>query len=131
MVRIDFGRLHFTGSKRSRANHERATLSSAKEDRASIAAKFDQAMPGTGYSERRKQLSASDIERAASVVRSAWDYLPPAHRVLLETIDVSQWQVVNEPLGVIVDGFLRSAGHRTLPPSAQRQLDLAQGVWLQ
>jgi hypothetical protein len=88
-------------------------------------------MTGVGDSQHRKQLSASEMERATHVLRSAWESLPPAHRRLLEAIGASQWQVVNEPLGGAVDGFLRSAGHRTLPSSVQRKLDLAQGVWLQ
>jgi hypothetical protein len=88
-------------------------------------------MTGMGDSQRRKRLSASEIERAARVLQSAWESLPSTHRTLLEAIGASQWQVVNEPLGGVVDGFLRSAGHRMLPQSAHRKLNLAQGVWLQ
>jgi hypothetical protein len=95
------------------------------------AAKVDHVMTGMGDSQYRKRLSASEIERAAHILRSAWENLPAAHRSLLEAIGASQWQVVNEPLGGAVDGFLRSAGHRTLPSLVQRKLDLAQGVWLQ
>jgi hypothetical protein len=88
-------------------------------------------MTSVGGSQHRKPLNASEMEQARRVLRSAWESLLLAHRMLLEAIGASQWQVVNEPLGRAVDGFLRSAGHRTLPPSVQRKLDLAQGVWLQ
>jgi hypothetical protein len=76
-------------------------------------------------------LSASEVERAERVLHLAWLSLPPAHRALLEAIGASQWQVVDQPLGAAVDGFLRSAGHRALSPSAQRKLDPALGVWIQ
>jgi hypothetical protein len=88
-------------------------------------------MTDQGDSRRRKQVSASEVERAERVLRLAWLSLPPAHRALLEAIGASQWQVVGQPLGAVVDGFLRSAGHRALSPSAQRMLDLALGVWIQ
>jgi hypothetical protein len=88
-------------------------------------------MTGLGDSRRREHLSASDAERADRVMQMAWLSLPPAHRGLLEAIGASQWQVVNEPLGASVDGFLRSAGHQTLTRSAQSKLDRAQGVWIQ
>lgn len=88
-------------------------------------------MAGMGDSQYRKLLSASEIERTAHILQSAWESLPSAHRTLLEAIGASQWQVVNEPLGGAVDGFLRSAGQHTLPSLVQRKLDLAQGVWLQ
>jgi len=88
-------------------------------------------MTGREDSKRRKQLSASEVERAERILHLAWLSLPPAHRALLEAIGASQWQVVDQPLGAAVDGFLRSAGHRALPLSAQRKLDLALGVWIQ
>lgn len=88
-------------------------------------------MTGRRDFERRKQLSASEVERAERVLHLAWLSLPPAHRALLEAIGASQWQVVDQPLGAAADGFLRSAGHRALSSSARRMLDLALGVWMQ
>jgi hypothetical protein len=88
-------------------------------------------MAGRGDSKHREQSSASGVERAERVLHLAWLSLPPAHRALLEAIGASQWQVVDQPLGAAVDGFLRSAGHRALSLSAQRRLDLALGVWIQ
>ena len=88
-------------------------------------------MAGRGDSKHRKQSSASGIEGAGRVLHLAWLSLPTTHRALLEAIGASQWQVVDQPLGAAVDGFLRSAGHRALSLSAQRRLDLALGVWIQ
>ncbi len=87
-------------------------------------------MTGREDSKRRKQLSASEVERAERVLHLAWLSLPPAHRSLLEAIGASQWKVVDQPLGAVVDGFLRSAGRRALSPSARSLLDLALGVWI-
>jgi hypothetical protein len=92
---------------------------------------MDRVMADPGDSEYSEQSGASAIERAERVVRFAWLSLPPAHRALLEAIGASQWQVVDQPLGAAVDGFLRSAGHRALSVSAQRRLDYALGVWIQ
>ncbi len=88
-------------------------------------------MTGREDPKRRKQLSASEVERAERILHLAWLSLPPAHRALFEAIGASQWQVVYQPLGAAVDGLLRSAGHRALSPPAQRKLDLALGVWIQ
>src|SRR5580700_8348182 len=88
-------------------------------------------MARRGDPKHRTQSSASGVERAERVLHLAWLSLPPAHRALLEAIGASQWQVVDQPLGAAVDGFLRSAGHRALPPNTQRKLDLALGVWIQ
>lgn len=81
--------------------------------------------------ERPTQPDASEIERVERVVRLAWLNLPAPHRTLLEAIGASQWQVIDQPTGAVVDGLLRSAGHRALPASAQRALNLALGVWIQ
>lgn len=82
-------------------------------------------MTGREDSKRRKQLSVSDVERAERVLQLAWLSLPPAHRALLESIGASQWRAIDQPLGVSVDGFLRSAGHRTLSRSTRIGLDRA------
>jgi hypothetical protein len=84
-----------------------------------------------GDPQRRKQLSSSEIERARRVLRSAWESLPPAHRMLLEAIGASQMAGRQRASRGVVDGFLRSAGDRTLPQSVHRKLNRAQGVWLQ
>jgi len=81
-------------------------------------------------SRRSERLSASETERADRVMQLAWLSLPPAHRGLLESIGASQWQAVDERLGVSVDGFLRSAGHRALSRSARIGLDRAVAVWI-
>ena len=88
-------------------------------------------MAGREDSKRRKRLSVAGVERAERVLHLAWLSLPPAHRVLLESIGASQWQAVDERLGVSVDGFLRSAGHRALSRSAHIGLDNAVAVWIQ
>lgn len=72
-----------------------------------------------------------ELERAERVLHLAWLSLPPAHRALLESIGASQWQAVDERLGVSVDGFLRSAGHRALSRSAHIGLNNAVAVWIQ
>lgn len=72
-----------------------------------------------------------ELERAERVLHLAWLSLPPAHRALLQSIGASQWQAVDERLGVSVDGFLRSAGHRALSRSAHIELDNAVAVWIQ
>jgi hypothetical protein len=72
-----------------------------------------------------------ELERAERVLHLAWLSLPPAHRAPLESIGASQWQAVDERLGVSVDGFLRSAGHRTLSRSTHIGLDNAVAVWIQ
>jgi hypothetical protein len=72
-----------------------------------------------------------DIEAGTDkIVRMAWQSLPPAHRALLESIGAGQWQVVDESLGTVADGFLRSAGHRGLTRAMRRELDRALGLWL-
>jgi hypothetical protein len=88
-------------------------------------------MAGSGGSQHRQRLSAPEIERAQRVLHLSWLTLPAAHRALLESIGASQSQAVDQPLGEAVDSFLRSAGHRGLPPAMRRKLDLALGVWLQ
>jgi hypothetical protein len=60
----------------------------------------------------------------------AWRNLPSAHRTLLESIGASQWQVVSGPLGTAADGFLQSAGHRTLARSVRDELNRALGLWI-
>jgi hypothetical protein len=57
-------------------------------------------MTGLEDSRRREHLSASDVERAGRVMQLAWLSLPSAHRRLLEAIGASQWQALNERLGV-------------------------------
>ncbi len=75
--------------------------------------------------------SESGIERTERVLRLAWLSLPPPHRALLESIGASQWQAADQSLGAAVNGFLVSAGHQALSAAAQRELDLALGVWVQ
>jgi hypothetical protein len=70
---------------------------------------------------------ATDVGK---IVWMAWESLPAAHRDLLESIGASQWRVVDEPLGTVADGFLRSAGQLGLTGGAQRELDRALGLWL-
>jgi hypothetical protein len=60
--------------------------------------------------ERRARLTEADLRRADATVRLAWGQLPAAHRELLEEIGASQWQVVGEPLGSVIDELLRSGG---------------------
>lgn len=88
-------------------------------------------MASSEESQHRKRLSAPEIERAQRVLHLSWLSLPTLHRTLLESIGASQSQAVDQQLGAAVDGFLRSAGHRGLPTTARRKLDLALGVWLQ
>ncbi len=71
--------------------------------------------------------AAADADK---ILRMAWKNLPPAHRRVLEAIGASQWEVVGQPLGVAVDAFLRSAGHRGLTRTQRAQLDRALGVWV-
>jgi hypothetical protein len=70
----------------------------------------------------------SDLERAERVMRLAWLSLPEDHRQLLVSIGAAQWRVVDEPLGVVVDGFLRSAGHRGLRRADRAGLEGAVAV---
>jgi hypothetical protein len=79
---------------------------------------------------RRARFSALDIARADAIIRMAWHSLPGTHRQLLEAIGASQWQVVNEPLGSAVDGFLQSGGHHALSRSDRISLDDALAVWI-
>jgi hypothetical protein len=88
-------------------------------------------MTPLGDSKRRKQLARSEVKRAERVLQLAWLSLPPAHRALLESVGASQWQAVDERLGVSVNRFLRSAGHPVLSRSAHIGLDNAVAVWIQ
>lgn len=90
-------------------------------------------MDGYGGSQRQRRGPSrdSELERAERVMRLAWLSLPTDHRRLLEAIGASQWRAVDEPLGVSVDGFLRSAGHRVLRRSARVGLERAVAVWIQ
>ncbi|MFI5009907.1 MAG: hypothetical protein ACHQDY_06505 [Solirubrobacterales bacterium] len=87
-------------------------------------------MTGLEDPRRREHLSASDAERADRIMQLAWLSLPPAHRRLLEAIGASQWQALNERLGLSVDNFFRSAGHHALSRSARIGLDHAVAVWI-
>lgn len=71
------------------------------------------------------------LEHAERVMRFAWLSLPDDHRRLLVSIGASQWRVVDEPLGVSVDGFLRSAGQRGLRRADRVSLERAVAVWVQ
>jgi hypothetical protein len=86
--------------------------------------------PHPSDAERRARLSAADIEQADAIVRVAWLSLPAAHREVLETLGASQWQVVNEPLGLAVNGFLKSAGQGELDPATRVRTDRALAVWI-
>lgn len=66
---------------------------------------------------------------AREVVELAWDDLPREHRTLLESIGVTQHQVVAEPLGSAVDKLRISAGEKGLTAAEQRNLNMAVGVW--
>lgn len=79
---------------------------------------------------RRARLTEADLRRADGSVRLAWGQLPAAHRELLKEIGASQWQVTREPLGPVVDGLLRSAGHTGLSPAGQASMDDAVAVWI-
>jgi hypothetical protein len=70
----------------------------------------DDVLAGSEGSTRRKQLTATEIDRAQRVLHLSWLSLPAAHRALLESIGASQSQAVDQPLGTAVDGFLRSTG---------------------
>jgi hypothetical protein len=60
---------------------------------------------------------------AHTIVRRAWDCLPERDRMLLEEIGAAQWQIVEEPLGLVTDRFLRSAGHPRLERQERKALD--------
>jgi hypothetical protein len=87
-------------------------------------------LPGGDDRECREALTEADLGLADETVRLAWNELPAAHRELLEEIDASQWQVVDEPLGGVVDGLLRSADHPGLSRASLLSTDKALGVWV-
>ncbi len=60
----------------------------------------------------------------------AWRHLPLRHRSLLESIGASQWKVVSAPLGRAASELLVSAGETRWPPTVEREVDPALGVWL-
>ena len=64
------------------------------------------------------------------LVQLAWEVLPAADRQLLEQIGADRWEVVEEPLGVALDGRLRSAGETPPQPSQIRADNSALGMWL-
>jgi hypothetical protein len=86
--------------------------------------------PDPSDAQRRARLTEADVRRVDETVRLAWGQLPAAHRELLKEIGASQWQVVNEPLGSVVDGFMRSGGHPGLSPAGQLWMDKALAVWI-
>jgi hypothetical protein len=88
------------------------------------------AEPDPSDAERRARLTEADLRRADATVRLAWGQLPAAHRELLEEIGASHWRVVNEPLGSVVDGLLRSGGHPGLSPADRLWMDKALAVWI-
>ena len=79
----------------------------------------------------RTAIGQDRLTRALRVVELAWRDLPRSHRQLLESIDASQWQVVDEPLQTAVDDLLYSAGYAPLPRHHRTGLERAAGVWLQ
>ena len=87
-------------------------------------------MTESSDAERRARLSAADIEQADAIVRVAWLSLPAAHREVLKTLGASQWQVVNEPLGLAVNSFKESAGQSGLDAAVRVRLDDALAVWV-
>jgi hypothetical protein len=86
--------------------------------------------PDPSDAERRARLTEEDLRRADRTVRLAWGQLPAAHSELLKEIGASQWQVVSEPLGPVVDGLLRSGGHPGLSRAAQVAMVDAVAVWI-
>lgn len=74
--------------------------------------------------------STSTLALANRSVDFAWLSLPPDHRGLLKEAGAARWQVVEEPLGLIADQMLRSAGEKGLTPSKQASLDKALGAWI-
>jgi hypothetical protein len=87
-------------------------------------------MTESSDAECRARLTEADVRRADETVRLAWGQLPAAHRELLEEIGASQWQVVNEPLGSVVDGLLRSCGHPGLSRADRLWMEEALAVWI-
>jgi len=87
-------------------------------------------MTESSDAERRARLSAADIARADVIVRVAWRSLPAAHREVLKALGASQWQVVNEPLGLAVNSFMESAGQSGLDRAARARLENAVAVWM-
>ena len=85
---------------------------------------------GSSDAERRGRLTKDDLRRANETVRVAWDQLPVVHREFLEEIGASQWQVVNEPIGVAVNRFKESAGQGGLDSAARVGLEDAVAVWM-
>lgn len=85
---------------------------------------------GRGDPRAEDQSGRLALARAEQVMSLAWLSLPAEHRHLLESIGASQWRAVDEPLGLAVDGFLRSAGHRPLGRSARLDLESAVAVWI-
>jgi hypothetical protein len=63
---------------------------------------------GGGHSPKpnRTAIGQDRLNRALRVVELAWRDLPKSHRQLLESIDASQWRVVDEPLQTAVDDLL-------------------------
>ncbi len=86
--------------------------------------------PDPSGPERRARFTAADIEQAGAIVRVAWLSLPAAHREVLETLGASQSQVVNGPLGLAVNGFLKSAGLSELDRATRVRTDRALAVWI-
>jgi len=64
-------------------------------------------------------------------VQLAWRDLPSAHRQLLESVGAGQRRVVDQPLGMLVDDLLSSAGFATVSHRDRLELDRAAGVWVQ
>ncbi|NLT06674.1 MAG: hypothetical protein GXY03_10250 [Solirubrobacterales bacterium] len=67
---------------------------------------------------------------ATVTVELAWADLPRDHRALLESVGVTQHQVVAEPLGAAVDRLTISAGARRPTEAEWASLDVAVGVWV-
>ena len=74
--------------------------------------------------------STGTLALANRSVEFAWLSLPPDHRGLLEEVGAARRQVVAEPLGLLVDRMLRSAGKQGLTPSKLASLDRALGAWI-
>ena len=71
------------------------------------------------------------LERARRIVDLAWRDLPGQHRLLLENIGASRWQVLDRPLGNSVNDLLISAGYAQLLPAGRVSLDRALGMWIE
>lgn len=77
---------------------------------------------------RRQSVEMSDIP-TDELIQLAWEALPRSHRQLLAQIGADRWEIVDRPLGQVVDELVRSAGEA---PAGREQVaadNQALGIW--